>query len=61
MVLRLEDMTLPDAASLAEVEWRAWSLEENAAVLRAAFDHLVHPRHGHGHGHTCRLYARRSS
>ena len=41
MVLRLEEMTLPDAASLAEVDRRAWSLEENAAVLRAALDHLA--------------------
>eukprot|EP00908_Phaeocystis_cordata_P010196 Transcript_21038.p2 GENE.Transcript_21038~~Transcript_21038.p2 ORF type:complete len:332 (-),score=138.61 Transcript_21038:74-1069(-) len=38
MVLRLEDMTLPDAASLAEVEWRAWSLEENAAVFLSAIE-----------------------
>jgi len=41
VVLRLQDMTLPDAASLAEVERRAWTLEENAAVRLAAIDHLV--------------------
>ena len=58
VVLRLQDMSLPDAASLAEVERRAWSLEENAAVLLAAIDHLVYTRgmrvacvcHAHGHG-----------
>ena len=66
VVLRLQDMTLPDAASLAEVkevERRAWSLAENAAVLLAAIDHLVYTRgmraacvsHAHEHGgmHVC--------
>ena len=40
VVLRLQDMTLPDAASLAEVERRTWSLEENAAVFLGAIESM---------------------
>jgi len=40
VVLRLQDMTLPDAASLAEVERRTWSLEENAAVFLCAIESM---------------------